>query len=114
MNGTIIVSPGMPPAETFCTLVHELAHERLHQHDGDTSPSRTVRETEAEAVAHVVCHAVGIDTTAHSSDYIQLYNGSTETLSASLKSIQSTASRIIMELAGAESEERGHVAPMAA
>ena len=84
-NGSIVVCPGMPPAETFAVLVHEVAHELLHQKSGrKRKVSRTVRETEAEAVAYVVCQAMGLETTTRSADYIHMYQGDTETLSQSL------------------------------
>jgi hypothetical protein len=53
-DGTIVVRPDMPPAETFAILAHELAHELLHQQTRRKQQvSRTVRETEAEAVAYL-------------------------------------------------------------
>ena len=56
---------------------------------------KKVRETEAEAVAFVVCHGIGLDTNSASSDYIQLHNGDKETLMQSLERIQKTAAEII-------------------
>jgi hypothetical protein len=44
--------------------------------------TKTIRETEAEAVAFVVCHAVGLDVTTSHVDYIKLYDGDRNTLSA--------------------------------
>ena len=61
-GGRITLLPDMPSAEEFSTLVHELAHEKLHQTDRRTETTKTIRETEAEAVAFVVCHAIGLDT----------------------------------------------------
>ena len=40
------------------------------------------------AVAFVVCNACGLNTNGANSDYIQLYQGSVETLTASLERIQ--------------------------
>ena len=57
--------------------------------------SKTVRETEAEAVAFVVCQAIGLDTNTASSDYLSLYQGDKEVLAKSLGRIQRTAARII-------------------
>ena len=53
------------------------------------------RETEAEAVAFVVCQEIGLATGSAASDYIQLYDGKTETLAASLDRIQHVAADII-------------------
>lgn len=38
---------------------------------------KKVRETEAEAIAFVVCHGVSLDVNTASSDYIQFYKGRT-------------------------------------
>ncbi|MHB8954576.1 MAG: ArdC-like ssDNA-binding domain-containing protein [Pirellulaceae bacterium] len=98
-NGSIVICPDLPPAETFAVLVHELAHELLHQQTGRRrSVSHAVLETEAEAVAYVVCRAMGLETTARSSDYIHLHCGNTATLSQSLDYIQKTAARLIEQL----------------
>jgi hypothetical protein len=97
-HGNIVLAQNLPPPDRFIALAHELAHELLHHQPSETLPTLTVRETEAEAVAHVVGYAVGIESTRHSADYIQLYNGNTETLAASLKWIQATAAEIIGHL----------------
>jgi len=81
----------------FSVIVHELAHELLHR--GDQRPaSKTVRETEAEAVAFVVCQAIGLETGSAGSDYIQFYDGKPETLASSLDRIQQVAAGIIPRL----------------
>src|SRR5262249_221783 len=54
-GGKTTLLPGMTPAETFATLVHEVAHELLHR-TNRTATTKRQRETEAEAVAFVVCH----------------------------------------------------------
>jgi hypothetical protein len=56
---------------------------------------KKVRETEAEAVAFVVCHGIGLDVNSASSDYIQLYNRDKKTLMRSLERIQRTAVEIL-------------------
>lgn len=97
-GGKIILKGGLSPAETFSTLAHEYAHEKLHQGARLDSTSRRVRETEAEAVAFIVCVAVGIDTKTASSDYIQLYQGDRQTLTASLARIHQTATGMIASI----------------
>jgi len=91
----IILLPGMAQAEQFSTLVHELAHEMLHRDARRSQTTQRARETEAEAVAFVVCNAVGVDTGSASQDYIQLYEGDANLLTASLEYIQRTASHIL-------------------
>lgn len=93
-GGRIGIRNGLEPAVEFSVLVHELAHELLHRGE-DRPASKTVRETEAEAVAFVVCRAIGLQTGTAASDYIQLYDGKAETLAASLDRIQHIAAEII-------------------
>ena len=97
-GGKITMKTNLQSAEEFGVLVHELAHEILHQDKATRPESKTVCETEAEAVAFVVSHAIGLDTGTASSDYIQLYNGDQNTLSQSLDRIQKTATEIITAL----------------
>ncbi len=94
-GGAITLACGLSPAQEFSTLAHELAHEKLHRPERRIQTTKTIRETEAEAVAFVVCHAIGLDTNTASSDYISLYDGNRDTLTASLDSIQSTATAIL-------------------
>lgn len=104
-GGTIVLRSCLSTAEHFSVLVHELAHEMLHRDPERRPASRTVRETEAEAVAFVVTHAIGLATGTAASDYIQLYNGDTETLTASLDRIQQTSAAIIEALSGADGQQ---------
>ncbi len=93
-GGHITLLPNLPAAEEFCTLVHELAHEKLHR----TERRKTIRETEADAVSFVVCRAIGLDTNTAAADYIHLYRGDRTTLARSLQFIQSTAAEILSAL----------------
>ena len=96
-GGTIRLIQNLDPPEEFEVLVHEVAHELLHHNNG-RRPSKLVRETEAEAVAAVVSQAIGLQATAAASDYIQLYDGSQETLADSLHHIQHAAAAILAAL----------------
>jgi antirestriction protein ArdC len=100
-GGKITLMPGQPQAEEFATLAHELAHEMMHRDERRISTSKRTRETEAEAVAFVVCHAVRLETGSASQDYIQLYDGDAKLLTASLGYIQKAAT-IILNAIGAE------------
>lgn len=97
-GGRIAILPGQSKAETFATLVHETAHELLHKSERRTATTKTIRETEAEAVAFVVGKAVGLVTGSASADYIQLYHGNALLLAESLEVIQQTASVILAAL----------------
>jgi hypothetical protein len=63
----------------------------LHQRGDDRPASKTVRETEAEAVAFIVSAAIGIRSSVDATDYIQLYDGNVDTLRQSLHRIQAAA-----------------------
>ena len=89
-SGRIDILTTLAPVDRFATLVHEWAHELLH-HRGERPASKTVRETEAEAVAFIVTTAVGVVPSLASRDYIGLYDGSADTLRASLARIQGAA-----------------------
>jgi hypothetical protein len=104
-GGRIALLPGQPKAEEFSTLVHETAHEMLHKAERRTATTKTVRETEAEAVAFVVGKAVGLITGSASADYIQLYHGNASLLAESLEVIQQAASVILAALEPAVEEE---------
>jgi antirestriction protein ArdC len=94
-GGKITILPGMSPAESFATLVHECAHELLHRAANRKETSKPQRETEAEAVAFVVCRGIGLDTGTACQNYIQLYQGDSALLMESLERVQSAASRIL-------------------
>lgn len=96
-GGRVVIRRGLTAAEEFSVMVHELAHELLHRGD-DNRESRSVRETEAEAVAFVVGEAIGLDGNTAATDYIRLYDGNRETLLASLDRIHRTAAEILGDL----------------
>lgn len=97
---TLTLAANADDATTACTLVHELAHALLHfDRTRDPRPDLTVRETEAEGVAYVVCETLGIPTASASVDYIRAYRGTPDTLRESLNHIRVTANRIL-ECAG--------------
>jgi hypothetical protein len=104
-GGCIAILPGQSKAEEFSTLVHETAHEMLHKSERRTATTKTVRETEAEAVAFIVGKAVGLITGTASADYTQLYHGNASLLAESLESIQQTVSVILAALEPAVAEE---------
>jgi hypothetical protein len=91
----ITLLPDLPPGEHFAVLIHETAHELLHRGRRRGETTRTIRETEAEAVAFVVSEAIGLDASTASPDYIRLYSGDKATLIESLFFIQSTAAAIL-------------------
>lgn len=111
-KGTIVIEPELEPPKRLLTLVHEASHERLHaDSERRKQTTKTIRETEAEAVAHIVCRALGLDTLDHCADYIRLYDGDAEVFAKSMDYIQTTAAEILEGIkahagkANTESEE---------
>jgi antirestriction protein ArdC len=97
-GGKITLLPDLSPAEHLATLAHECAHEVLHRGERRQATTHTVRETEAEAVAFVVCSAIGLDVNSASADYVLLHGGDKATLAESLAVIQHTASLILQAI----------------
>jgi antirestriction protein ArdC len=102
-GGKITLLPGQSPAEEFATLAHEVAHEMMHRNERRSSTSKRIRETEAEAVAFVVCSAIGLETGSAAQDYIGLYGGDATLLGESLEYIQRTAAQILNAIGADES-----------
>jgi antirestriction protein ArdC len=94
-GGKIAILPGQSAPEEFSTIVHELAHEMLHKAGRRTATTKTVRETEAEAIAFVVGKTIGLSTGRASADYIHLYHGNASLLAESLEVIQCTSAMIL-------------------
>jgi antirestriction protein ArdC len=97
-GGRIAILPGQGEAEEFSTLVHELAHEMLHKAERRTATTKTVRETEAEAIAFVIGKTIGLETGRASADYIHLYHGNAALLTESLEVIQKASAVILSAL----------------
>ena len=70
----------------------------LHKAERRTATTKTVRETEAEAIAFVIGKAVGLETGSASADYIHLYHGNASLLTESLEVIQKTSAVILSAL----------------
>jgi antirestriction protein ArdC len=94
-KGKVTLLPNQTPAESFATLVHEVAHSEMHFGDRRTETTKRIRETEAESVAYVVCSAIGLETGTAAQDYVGLYGGDSKLLLESLQFIQQTANRIL-------------------
>jgi hypothetical protein len=94
---------GQPPHGEFATLAHETTHVLLHFPRGTDGapavrPDLVTRETEAEAVAWLLCSQFGIAGTDASVEYIRSYRGTPDTLEASLTRIRDTAARLTTAL----------------
>jgi len=102
-KGKITLLPDQTAAETFATLVHEVAHSELHFGGRRLETTKRIRETEAESVAFVVCSAIGLETGTAAQDYVGLYGGDSKLLLQSLQYIQQTANRILTAITPSDS-----------
>jgi len=101
----IAVNEGMSELQNLKTLVHEIAHARLHDIDENAPkdtirPDRDTREVQAESIAYAVCLHYGLDTSGYSFGYVAEWSGGKELdiLKSSLDTIRKEASAIITEV----------------
>lgn len=78
------------------TLVHEIAHELLHQKKVSLQ-SRAIKELEAESVAYVVCKYFGLEG-LNSPNYLALFEVSADDMLFQLERIRNTATKIIKNI----------------
>ena len=103
-DNTIHIQTGMSEMMTIKTLIHEIAHSRLHNklalEDRKNDPTRGEKELEAEATAYVVCEHLGIDTSDYSFAYIGTWieGKSLDEMKDSCKAIKSESKAMIEEL----------------
>ena len=104
-ENTIRIKDGMSDAQTIKTMIHEIAHSKLHNpeamKEGD-GKSRGLVEQEAESVAYVVCQHFGIETSDYSFPYIAGWAEGKEAneLKQSLETIRDTAGEMINRIEG--------------
>ena len=100
----IALDEGMSELQTLKTLIHEIAHAKLHDidlnaplEDLENRPDRRTREVQAESIAYTVCQHYGLDTSDYSFGYVAGWSAGRELaeLKSSLETIRSTAAEII-------------------
>jgi hypothetical protein len=94
-GSSIELLQGLPPAEKFGVLVHEVGHSMLHFGTDRNEKTKMLREVEAESIAFVVSEAIGLENSTASSDYIFLYDGDVHVLTSSLSTIRNASSEIL-------------------
>ncbi len=99
----IVVRENMPESQTIKTLVHEIAHAKLHNKEeikNRKNNTTNFLEVEAESVAYIVSNYLGIDTSEYSFGYIAGWSVGKEQkeLISSLELIQNTSSELIESL----------------
>ena len=106
-NKRIAIHEGMSELQNLKTLIHEIAHAKLHDIDLNAPakeqadrPDRRTREAQAESIAYAVCQHYGLDTSDYSFSYVAQWSSGRELaeLKASLETIRSTASELIKDI----------------
>lgn len=102
----IVVKEDMSESQTIKTLIHEIAHAKLHDREvleqaGEEKDQRT-KEIEAESIAYTVCQYFGLDTSDYSFPYIASWSDNLKMweLRSFMDAIRKTAGEFIKELEG--------------
>jgi len=107
---TVSVRADMDAAARTKTLVHELAHIRMHEPDTGTTRHRGIAEVEAESVALMVGAAHGMDTSGYTIPYVSSWATSlpdktvAEVVQATGERVRRTAVSILDQLPTAQIE----------
>lgn len=101
----IALNEGMSEVQNVKTLIHEMAHQKLHaveNMDKELNLSRSAKEIEAESIAYVICQHYGIDTSEYSFAYLAAWSDGKDTpeLKASLDRIRKASNEMINEIDG--------------
>lgn len=96
----IFIKKGMSKSQTIKTVLHEIAHAKLHNDNAIKNRGKTTRnqeEVEAESIAYIVATYFGIDTSEYSFAYIATWSANKECreLEDSLQLISNTGNIII-------------------
>jgi len=100
----IAIQFGMSEMQNLKTLIHEIAHARLHDIDKDdppeNRPDRHTKEIQAESVAYTVCQHYGLDTSDYSFGYVAGWSEGKDLpeLKASLETIRTAAHELITDI----------------
>ena len=99
----IAINEGMSEVQNVKTLVHEMAHQKLHaveNMDKELKLTRGAKEVEAESIAYVICQHYGIDTAEYSFPYLAGWSEGKDTpeLKASLDRIRKASNEMINEI----------------
>jgi antirestriction protein ArdC len=96
VGGRVVVRKSLSNTAKCAVLIHEVAHELLHQNDNRPEAlkkSRAQRELEAETTAYVVMHYFGIQHVA--AFYLASYAVNGDQLRSSLETISTTVKTIL-------------------
>ena len=72
MTKSICIRSDLEQTQKIKTVIHEIAHSILHDKDKgvEKDADKVSGELQAESVAYIVCHALGLDTSEYSFGYV--------------------------------------------
>lgn len=91
----LVIDKNMPNAQKIKTTIHEIGH--MFSHENVKIP-RAIKETEAESIAYVVSHHLGIDTSSYSIGYVTGWSDNEEFILLESVGRVSKTSKKILEL----------------
>ena len=99
----IVIKSDMSQLQTIKTLIHEIAHEKLHAKDHiekDYPIDRRTKEVEAESIAYCVSSAFGLDVSDYSLSFIAGWSSdkNIKELRSSLERIRSASDEMITSI----------------
>lgn len=110
-EGKIRMAPDLQPPAEFFVLTRELAREMLHHKPGTSRLQWEIEQTQANAVAYVVCRRVGLQPNPAAVNDTNIYDGGKRALAESLSAIHDASSRILDELLPPERPSPFHEKP---
>ena len=84
----LFMNPRFTQAEQVPTMIHELAHAKLHSKTSNSTYSSSVKEFQAELAAYIVAHHYGIDTKEESIPYIAAWTKNGQTVEDKLAQME--------------------------
>ena len=91
----LVIDKNMPNAQKIKTTIHEIGHMFSHE---NVKIARAIKETEAESIAYVVSHHLGIDTSSYSIGYVTGWSDNEEFILLESVGRVSKTSKKILEL----------------
>ena len=105
-GGVIGIRSDLDEATRAQTLIHEYAHEKMHQGQASRSILPEIREMHAEAVTYIVCRHFGLQS-PQSADYLTLYGATPKDVLREMRSILLCSSKIIEAIHRLDAEDEG-------
>lgn len=99
----VVIDAALSPAQAAKTALHEAAHVLLHadQEPAEYAAHRGLQETEAESVAYVLAHLLGLDTASYSIGYVAGWaHGDTDTIRATAGNVLAAVHALADALTG--------------